>query len=107
MNHYVTELDYFDDMEEFQKQLDEAKIDYNITNLAGCTYSELANIVSYMIAFKKCSDMKKFQNKLDEAEIDYDVTNLIGCDYSEIESIVNYLIKCKKINIENKGVKKV
>lgn len=45
--------DYRGDFSRWQEQLDDAGIDYDITNLAGCTYSEIDRYVRGLIARKE------------------------------------------------------
>lgn len=62
--------DYDGDMKFFQKQLDDAGVDYDITNLCGCTQREIMDFVHSMTHFK-CPVCKKVYLKkagIDEME---------------------------------------
>lgn len=62
--------DYDGDMKHYQKQLDAAGVDYDITNLCGCTQREIMDFVYGMTHFK-CPVCKKIYAKkvgIDEIE---------------------------------------
>ena len=44
--------DYSGSLKDFQKQLDEAKINYDVTLLCGCTYSEIRGVVNSLLEQK-------------------------------------------------------
>lgn len=46
----INDFDYDGDFSDWQKQLDDAGIDYDITNLIGCTYKEINGFVKQLIA---------------------------------------------------------
>lgn len=50
--------DYDGDMKNFQKKLDDAGVDFDISNLCGCTFKEISEFV-YVKTHRKCPVCKK------------------------------------------------
>lgn len=59
----MRDYDNYNQMKEWQKQLDDAGIDYDISNLSGCTYREIQGMVNSLLNSKKKQKIEGADNE--------------------------------------------
>lgn len=59
----MRDYDNYNQMQVWQKQLDDAGIDYDISNLSGCTYREIQGMVNCLLNQKKNQNSEGAENE--------------------------------------------
>lgn len=59
----MRDYDNYNQMQIWQKQLDDADIDYDVSNLSGCTYREIQGTVTSLLNRKKKQNSEGAENE--------------------------------------------